>query len=210
MIEQQRSTVQKSAGPRILLLIAGIPIVIILLSTLLYYGVESRSINLGTVNNGELIVPPVRLTDFELTNLDGQPYDYTKPKPKWTFVVFGGQDCTGSCEKMLYLTRQTNIALAKKMNRVRRFYVTDQGEISQKLKQQIDKSYKNLSVLSMSHDSIVQLFNGTGVDPFQKNRFFVVDDHGWLMMHYTAKNIEGQVLNTLGKDVLRDMKRLLK
>jgi hypothetical protein len=201
---------QSSSGKIVLLLIVGIPVAVILLSTAFYYLSESRSIEFDTVNKGTLIVPPVNFSAFEIASLKGNAYDYTTPAPKWTFVVFGGLDCTGDCEKMLYLSRQSNTALGKKMNRVRRFYVTYEGGISPELAEKIGQDYQHLSVLSMSRESVQKLFAETDIDPYQPNRFFVVDERGWLMMHYTADSLDKDTLNMLGKNVLKDMRRLLK
>ena len=38
----------------------------------------------------------------------------------------------------------------------------------------------------------------------------ILDPRGWLMMQYEAENTEQDTLNTLGKAVVRDMKRLIK
>jgi hypothetical protein len=57
---------------------------------------------------------------------------------------------------------------------------------------------------------IEDLFSASDVNPFADNTFYVVDQHGWLMMHYQVQDTEQNTLNDLGKAVVRDMKRLLK
>jgi len=48
------------------------------------------------------------------------------------------------------------------------------------------------------------------IDPFDPRAFYVVDPLGWVMMYYRAGDTEQQTLTTLGKDVLKDMGRLIK
>lgn len=206
----QQPIAPTGSGRKVLLLIVGIPVAIILASTLMYHLTESRSIQFNTVNKGTLIVPPVRFSDIEMVKLDGSKYLYTQPAPKWTFVIFGGSQCDGECEKMLYLSRQSHIALGKKLDRVRRFYVTYDTAISSSLSDHLAQHYKDTSVIVMKRESVQQLFADTGVDPFQANQFFVVDERGWLMMYYIADDIGQAALNQLGKDVLKDMRRLIK
>ena len=210
MVESTVDLEQRKQGRKIILTIVAIPIAIILMSSVLYYLANNKMIDLGTVNNGELVSPPVQFSEMAMQTLNGGIVDYTKPEPKWSFVVIGGKNCLGTCEKMLYLARQTNIALAKRMSQVKRYYVTSDGEISPELSERLKSNYSNVSVVKATKNTINTLFKETGLNPFQENRFYVVDQRGWLMMHYTADNLEQDSLNELGKKIIKDMKRLLK
>lgn len=201
---------QTAKGRKILLAIIGIPIVIILLSTSLYYMVDTKVVDLGTVNNGTLITPPLRFSELPLLDLNGQAQVYGQPEPKWTYVVFGGAECVDDCERMLYLTRQTHIALAKKMPRVQRLYVSTESSVSEDLQKNIKQHYADSLVATVDKLALQNLFLNSGIDPFQKNSFFVIDHNGWLMMFYQANDLQQQSLNSLGKLVLKDMRRLLK
>lgn len=201
---------QTAKGRKILLTIVGIPIVIILLSTALYFMVDTKIVDLGTVNNGTLITPPLRFSELPLLGLDGQVQDYGKPEPKWSYVVFGGAECIDDCERMLYLTRQTHIALAKKMPRVQRLYVSTEGSVSDYLQGQMKQHYADSLVATVDNTALQKMFSTSGIDPLQKNSFFVVDHNGWLMMVYQADDLQQHSLNSLGKLVLKDMRRLLK
>lgn len=201
---------QKSKGRKILLTIIGIPVVVILLSTLLYFMVDTKVVDLGTVNNGTLITPPLRFSELPLQGLDSQSPDTNSAEPKWSYVVFGDAECLEGCERMLYLTRQTHIALAKKMPRVQRIYVSVDGAISESLQNKMKQHYADSLIATVDQAALNELFSSSGVDPLQKNSFFVVDHNGWLMMVYQADDLQQQSLNKLGKLVLKDMRRLLK
>lgn len=205
-----KDQIQNKKNRKVILAIFGIPVAILLLSSLLYLLVETRTVDLGTVNNGELIVPPLQLAEQPLSTIDDQAFDYSKPEPKWAFVVIGDRHCVDSCERMLYIARQSIIALAKKMNRVRLMYITTDGSVSSEFQQRIDTEYIGMDIVSLSRDAIGSLFSGSDIEPFKSNTFYVVDQHGWLMMHYQVDDTEQDTLNGLGKAVVRDMKRLLK
>ena len=205
-----KDQIQNKKNRKVILAIFGIPVAILLLSSLLYFLVETRTVDLGTVNNGELIVPPLQLAEQPLSTIDDQAFDYSKPEPKWAFVVIGDRHCVDSCERMLYIARQSIIALAKKMNRVRLMYITTDGSVSSEFQQRIDTEYIGMDIVSLSRDAIGSLFSGSDIEPFKSNTFYVVDQHGWLMMHYQVDDTEQDTLNGLGKAVVRDMKRLLK
>ncbi len=111
---------------------------------------------------------------------------------------------------MLYIARQSIIALAKKMDRVRLLFVTTDGDISTELQQRLDEEYRGIDVLALSRDTLQQLFVDSALNPFEEKQFYVVDARGWLMMSYRVDNTQQETLNTLGKAVVRDMKRLLK
>jgi len=190
--------------------IVGIPVLVIVLSSVLYFLVNNKSVDLGTVNNGILVQPPLALVELSIKALSGEDFDYSKPEPKWAFVVFAGHHCDEDCAPMLYTARQSITALGKKMNRVRLIYVTTSGTISDKLQQQFDKEYRGMDVVVMDSATILALFADSGVDPLTGKQFFVVDPRGWLMMQYQLELSDQDSLNVLGKAVVKDMKRLIK
>lgn len=201
---------QASSNKKVFLGIVGIPVLVILLSTALYFLVQSRSVDLGTVNNGELISPPLQFGQLPLTGIDGGAFDYSKPEPKWTFIVIGDQNCRASCEKMLYVARQSIVAMGKKMGRLRMMYISSEGVISSQLQERFAQEYIGLQVVAMTFAELDELFRASTVDPFANQQFFVADPRGWLMMVYKTDTTDQDTLNTLGKAVVRDMKRLIK
>lgn len=210
MSEQVKNPEQMKKNRKVILGIFGIPVLVLLLSTALYYLVESETVDLGTVNNGELIVPPLEFNSLTFSTSTGEIFDYSKPEPKWAYVIIGDQHCRDSCERMLYIARQSIVALAKRMNRVRLIYISTDGAISEALQQRFDREYHEIDVLFLSNSELEGLFNGSNFDPLAKQTFFVVDPMGWLMMQYRIENTEQETLNALGKATVRDMKRLIK
>jgi hypothetical protein len=94
------------------------------------------------------------------------------------------------------------------MPRVQRLYISTQAATNT-TQQLLAAQYKDTQVLQTTPQALQDLFAGSPVDPMAERRFFVVDHQGWLMMYYDAPNTEQSTLNTLGKAVLSDMKRLL-
>lgn len=210
MPEKISSSEQTKKNRKVILGIFGIPALIILLSSGLYYLVDSNVVELGTVNSGELLIPPLEFTKLPLSTISGETFDYSKPEPRWAFVVFGDFNCEHSCERMLYVARQSITALGNKMNNVRLIYVTKNGAISDILQEKFSREYIGMDVVAIDQQSIVELFIGSDLDPLLEKQFFVVDPRGWLMMQYRIETTDQETLNGLGKSVIKDMKRLIK
>jgi hypothetical protein len=201
---------QNKKNRRVILAICGIPVLVILASTIMYFLVDSKAIDLGTVNNGKLITPPLQFTELPVKDLDGSLFDYSQPEPKWAFVVIGDQYCQNTCERMLYVARQSIISLAKKMNNVRLMYITTDGKISDSLQQRFDTEYMGMDTVMLSQAEISQLFSSSETNPFANNSFLVADRKGWMMMQYQVEDTEQETLYHLSKAIVRDMKRLIK
>ena len=192
-----------------LVLIFAIPVLVILASTLLYYLADSRVVNLGAVNRGQLITPPIEISGFGLLDSSGQPLDYSQPEPRWTYMMFGGARCEGTCERILYLTGQTHKLLGKKINQVQRMYVSVDGEVDASLQQLIDQQQQGLHLAYADGETVKNLLAGLDVDPLADESFFLVDPRGWVMMYYVASDSEPLTLSNLSKDMIKDIKRLI-
>ena len=197
----------KSNGRWVLYAIVGIPLLVIALSSVLYWLADSRRVDLGTVNNGELIIPPLQFAEAELKTLQGIPYAFADLEPKWMFLVIGDRACENACERMLYLARQSLVALGKRMNRVRLGYLSYENAINQDLQQRFIGEYPGIERIAIDRTALQRLLGDT---PQQANSFYVVDPQGWLMMRYQADDLEQAALNDLGKAIVKDMKRLIK
>ncbi|QQD18350.1 hypothetical protein I6N98_00275 [Spongiibacter nanhainus] len=191
-------------------LILGIPVVVVLFSSLIFFLARNGVINLGTVNHGTLIQPPVQLGDLQPRRLDGGEFLFNQPESKWVFMVVGGRDCTGACERMLYLTRQTHTALGKKVRQVERLYLATEGPVSAPLRDFIEAEHSDLTIVNVDGAEFAEAFAHLKVNPLDKQTFYVVDPLGWVMMRYRAGNTDQDALNALGKDILKDMKRLVR
>ncbi len=201
---------QSSASKKQVTLILAIPVVVILLSSLLFVLAQKNVLNFGTVNRGSLIQPPVALPELKPTRLDGSEYLFDTPDSRWLFMVVGGRDCRGDCERMLYLTRQTHVALGKKTARVERIYLATEGALSPQLRDFIEAEHSDMTVVYVDGSDFVGAFQHLPHSPLDERSFYVVDPLGWVMMAYRAVDTETDTLTALGKDVLKDMRRLLK
>ncbi|MEH6589312.1 MAG: hypothetical protein V7746_03590 [Halioglobus sp.] len=201
-----------------ILLIAGIPITVILISTWLWYYVVQGNLDLvsvlGTSNNGTLVQPPRELEGVDLLEAGSLPFHYSELGRKWTFLVPGGDVCDVQCEKNLYLTRQIHIALGKGFNRIQRIYLStttaadtaisfpeqsDNRPAPASFDEFLDTEHRGLKALKIDRDAFTSLAAEFAADP---TIWYLVDPAGWIMMSYN-----GEVDY---KGVISDMKFLLK
>lgn len=86
-----------------------------------YYGLGAVFLPRAATNHAPLVQPVVILQPFTNLQLDQTEIDLSTLKGKWTVVHRLGVRCGETCEKSLYNTRQTRLALGKDANRVQRF-----------------------------------------------------------------------------------------
>lgn len=170
-----------------------------ILATIMYYtGWLNPS---GHTNQGQLIDPPQPVASLNLETLSGQPlaerFRAGEADPQWLLVVAAGE-CGSRCEELLYLARQANIALGKNANRVSRAAVL--GSISGDLAARWPTEYRLMERLRPMPGTTPNW--PAGINPQQQPRILLVDPFGNLMMHYGPENS--------GKDILKDLKHLLK
>jgi hypothetical protein len=214
MSEQQ----QINRSRMMILLIAGIPVTIILVSTWLWYYVVQGNLDLvsmlGTSNNGTLVQPPRELEGKDLSEAGGLPFHYSELDPKWTFLIPGNAVCDVQCEKNLYLTRQIHTALGKGFNRIQRIYLSatpaadtaigfpaqsDKRPAPATFNEFVDVEHRGLKALKIDSAAFAALTAEFAADP---TTWYLVDPAGWVMMSYN-----GEVDY---KGVISDMKFLLK
>jgi hypothetical protein len=191
---------------RTLLLIAGIPVVILLLATVLWRLVDSGKIDLvamlGTANHGTLLQPPVSLEGLSLTDGGGNLALFNpEAAGHWTLLLPATGPCAQDCEQMLYYTRQIRAAMGKYSDRVERLYLREQGPATPELDEFLLAEHPRMKVLYTPQAQLARLrgeLERNAVDP----AYYLVDPQGWVMMYYTAKSD--------GKDVMADLKFLLK
>ena len=205
-------TVGRSGGGKgIFALILGIPVLVILTSSLLYWMADQDVVELGTVNHGNLIQPPRPMMDETLTTPDGEVLDiFDQPDSRWTFMVVGGDRCEAECERMLYLSRQTHVAMGKKMPRIQRMYLSTSDTLSPELADQLATDHDDMRIAHIDEQAWQSLIEGVDFEFPASRRFYVIDPYGWLMMSQGVPDTELSTLTEYGKKVLKDMKRLLK
>lgn len=199
---------EHNSSKLILSLIVGIPLLVIAFSSVLYQLANRDVIELGTVNNGTLIQPPVAIADLQPQHRNGEAVEFNLADSLWQFVVVGDADCDQHCEAMLYLTRQTHTALGKKMNRVGRMYLNLSEDYSGALDKLLIDEHEKLTSAFVDPRAYQQLKQLVLED--EAMGFYVVDPKGWIMMVYRLPNLEQDTLTSAGKLVIKDMKRLLR
>lgn len=181
-----------------IILVAATPVI---LASVMYFG--KFGIPQGSTNKGTLVLPPISSEQADVKRPDDATDAFTQidGKQKWLMLIVGDGTCDKRCIEGLYLTRQVNIALGKEAGRVTRLLLTDEPnpelvsalqEHPKLLSSDYDaKQRENLETVLAEYE--VQL------KPYD---ILIMDPLGNIMMHYSD--------NHSGKDILEDLKRLLK
>ncbi|HIG42107.1 MAG: hypothetical protein ABGY96_19735 [bacterium] len=144
-----------------------------------------------TTNQGRLIIPPISNTRLDLSLADS----------KWSLLMPVGQTCDPDCKQRFYLARQTNVALGKESERVKRILLTTQQtpeiQISDLLRE-----YPDMGQIQLDESLLRDTFRDVVPDSVSGNYIFLMDPHGNVMMVYT--------LEKMGGPLLKDLKHLLK
>jgi hypothetical protein len=202
----------------VLLLIAGIPVIMILAATWLWYFVARGELDLvgtlGTANNGELLDPPQQIAGLAPVDQAGNRFDFTAGEPRWTLLVPAPGACDAACEHRLYLTRQIHVAMGKEFNRLRRAWVgsasvagtplavetlSDGKPAPAGFRDYLYREQIGLLTLRAGDGRLREFFPRLAAQP---DSWYLVDPAGWVMMAY-----DGDVGY---KDVISDLKFLLK
>jgi len=190
---------------RNLWIIAGLPLLVMLAASLLFRATQNGDINLvgllGTKNLGDLMRPALEMTKLDLRNGDGQAIPWPASK-HWTVVIPTSDGCDSHCLDVLMTTRQVHLALGRDEDRVRRLLLLIDAPLSAETAAQIAKDHPHIVIAGTTRASIDALFAQQSALAPANAQWYLVDPQGWLMMHYGA--------NHVGKDLLTDIKQLLK
>ena len=182
-----------------LLMIAGIPVMIILASTWLWYYVSSGRLDivgmLGTANHGTLLEPPLALADLDPRDDLGAPVSLESDKPIWRILLTAPNGCEDECRELMHYTRQIHIAMGKYQGRIERALLS-----SAPLDAGLAADYPDLKLLYTSASAVEALVSAGNQSA--SGTYFVVDPGGWVILSYGA--------DADGKDIMADLKFLLK
>lgn len=189
-----------------LLLIAGLPVMIILASSWLWYYVASGKLDLvdilGTANRGSLLQPPVNLAELQVVDKEGLDFEpAADDKPRWRIMVPGGNDCDADCLQLLHYTRQMHRAMGKYQNRIERVFLGIGMDGSEPLNGELQQRYPRLKLLYTPSASFQAQLEDRWTAAGQP-AYYLVDPRGWVILSYQAE--------TDGKDLVADLKFLLK
>ncbi|MFT6956755.1 MAG: hypothetical protein ACJAYC_001761 [Halieaceae bacterium] len=203
-----------------LLLIAGIPVIVILTATWLWFFVARGDLDLvgalGTSNQGTLVQPPRPFAELTAHDAMQREFSYADVDSRWTMLIpNSGASCGRQCESRLYLTRQIHIAMGKDVGRIRRMYVaadvppaatllsvdnlSDDTPLPDSFEQFLDTQHRGLLPIQLGQGDFSAMFSEYPADP---NVWYLADPAGWIMMSYNA--------DVTYKDVIADLKFLLK
>lgn len=107
----------------------------------------------------------------------------------WRLVYVMPPICHQACHESLYILGQTHLALGREMDRV------------------VPVVLGAATLPADTAPGLVQ--GGPGGAPLQPNRLYIADPRGFVMLSYPPASERPQTL-ALGKDMLTDLKRLLK
>ena len=138
----------------------------------------------GTTNQGEWVKPPVVATELGLLDASGNA---AAPEALWGVWVVSDQPCAQVCDEAVFKMRQLHVLLNKDADRVRRALIAPDATGAQ-----LRENYPKLARWTTSAGAAKALAPGV----------YLVDPIGNLVFRYP--------LDTVGKPVLSDLKRLLK
>ncbi len=94
-----------------------------------YYGFDASQAPAGKSNHALLIQPAVPLGAFENMRYGQDPVNQDSLKRFWTVVHLVKQPCDEVCQKSIYNTRQTRIAVGKDSGRVQRYLILQNRDL---------------------------------------------------------------------------------
>ncbi len=152
----------------------------------------------STVNKGTLLSAPQPLgplvSDAMRMNLESDK--------KWRIVIPVEGECDTECEQALYLTRQVHIRLAHRSERVERIALWGGGLPNSAQLTALEETHPRLINEAVDEARLTQWLNAFNLPSSEAAGYYLVDQEGRAMMHYT--------LDIDGNDLLKDLKRALK
>ena len=187
-----QTTEQTSRGRRQFLLMALFFFGPLAVAFVIYYGFDWRPA--GSTEHGELVLPPVVLSDVAL----GEPRGDETPqfRRKWSLIMIEDNGCPDTCQAMLYETRQVRTALGRENTRVQRVLMITGDH--------------DAETITMQHPDVV-IVDAAGeagetlqpsIAPLAREYVYLVDPIGNLMMRFPR--------DTSMRDIHTDLKKLLK
>jgi hypothetical protein len=152
-------------------------------------------------NYGSLIQPTRSLPALPLRTLDGHAVDAKSLHGQWLLLALGPADCSGDCEKRLYLQRQLREMVGRERERIDKIWlVTDPAELPATLRTalQADPALRVLRVPREALAAWLQPDEGHALE----DHLYLVDPMGEWMMRMPAEPEPARVK--------RDLERLLR
>ena len=189
-------------GRRRLLALAALFLLPLGLAFWLYYGPGNWG-PVGRSNKGDLLDPARPLPPIALPMRGGGTTDPDFLRGKWSWIYVGDGACDERCRKVLYLTRQSRVALNKDMDRAQRVFLVTANCCDDVF---LAREHPDLVVAllgSVESAALLEPFPAyDGVPVGTAGRVYLVDPLGNLLMSYAATAPD--------KALLEDLKKLLR
>ena len=191
-------------GQRSLLIMAAIFIGPMLLAYLLVNNMHNFD-EFNTKNHGELFNPAKPLGDVELVALNGKGFKLSDLRSKWVMVYIGTAACDKTCSENLYKMRQSRLAQGGELKRIKRLYISIDGQPTESL-QTVLVEHEGLEVVygkTPQIQEVLEQFDLTRQDvTAERIGVFIVDPLGNLVMQYQT--------GFEAKGLVKDLSLLLK
>ncbi|MFT5450703.1 MAG: hypothetical protein ACI9N9_000183 [Enterobacterales bacterium] len=160
---------------------------------------------IDTTNKGEWVKPIISFSDSNPVYSDGASY-VTKPGEKWKLIIpTKVSDCQNeetdlNCLLNLFLISQTHTSLGKNMERLEKVLFNGLNEYSDEQIKALQERFVDLKVVNSSKAVVREL---------PANYIYIADPLGNIMLRYSVVN-NREEMGLKGKDILKDLKKLLK
>ncbi len=204
MTDQPQAASQRRSNQIKLLILWLVPVILMATAWFAYYLIETGRIEISSKNKGDLINPPLKVS--EIIDLADNKALASVWEDKWTIVIRASKSCDDACKETLYLTRQIHIRLNKDVNRVQRVLLIDEFKEDQSFLDFLEREHKLLKVFVTDEEALNNFEAAIKQNIQQKEDikpvFYLVDPKGWAMMAYDKQHE--------GNEILTDLKFLLK
>ncbi len=152
-------------------------------------------------NRGELLHPVIDVESLLLNNEKGEILDREAvTEHKWQMIYFAGAVCDETCNRVLYNTRQVNIAAGKNAYRLSRLLV-HLDVTSPEFQALIDREYPNARHVNADRQTVISALRTANPD-LEANEIYLMDPLGNIMMRFSDDQPPD--------DLLHDLKKLFK
>jgi hypothetical protein len=155
---------------------------------------------LGRTNYGSLIEPSRPLPALALQAADGRAVDAATLKGQWLLVVVGPADCSGACERRLFMQRQLREMLGRERDRVDKVWFVTGGAPAPAVRTAAEAA-PGMHVLQADRAALA-LWLQPAAGHALEDHLYVVDPMGEWMMRMPADAEPAKVK--------RDLERLLR
>lgn len=160
---------------------------------------------LRTTNHGDLITPPVNVSNIPLFNIgENKPFSGKALNGKWWLVYASPSKCQQTCHEILYNMRQIRTSLGKDSPRLERLFIAHPDCPQSVCETYLGENYPDMIRSNIATKDYETLFNQISNSNARDmvGEVYIIDPHGNIMMHYDA--------DMEPKSILSDLKRLLK